>query len=189
MSDLRSPVVSPRPFEATRPLTRRPAPEGLDRSRRVRVWCVLKHLTGEAKLSPGQIARGGIVEKLWAHVFEIATSIVWLLSGVTYLYDPATADRSPVGAILHPYDYFWSGCYVIGGPLVLYGLFRSSQRVRVAGLVLLATGLTMHFVAALSQPPFEIRDFVYLTFALACIIRAVLAADTVTPVVSKRARS
>lgn len=132
-------------------------------------------------MSPGSIATGNLKQRLRVHVFEIATALAWLLVGTNYLLDINATIRSPIGATMHPFDYGWSTMYVIGAPLVIAGIAWSSQRVRVAGLTLLGTALFMHFIAAVTQTPLEARDFIYLCYSLACLIRAFLAAEDVHP--------
>lgn len=140
-------------------------------------------------MSPGEIAQGGLRSKLRNHIFEFASALAWMLVGINYLFDAEAATRSPIGDALHPFDYMWSSMYVAACPLIFIGIIKGTQRFRVAGLTLLGTGLFMHFIAAVSATPLEPRDLIYACYSGACLLRALLAAETVVPVVSKRARA
>lgn len=148
----------------------------------------MKSSSDEAAL-PGQIARGGALPKLRLHIFELASAIGWALVGFNYLVNSSAGDRSPIGMSVHPFDYVWSTMYVVAMPLIVAGIARESQRFRVAGLTLLGTGLFMQFIAAVGATPLETRDLVYLCYSIACLLRGLIAAETVRPVVSRRARS
>lgn len=132
-------------------------------------------------MSPGQIEYGNAVRKLSQHSFELAALWAFALSGLNYLFDQEAGDRSEIGEQLPPFDIIWSGFYIFGAIMVTYGIFRESQRFRVAGLSLFTFGSLMHFVAAVSISPTEPRDFIYLVFSAAAGCRAHKAARTVIP--------
>jgi hypothetical protein len=131
---------------------------------------------------PGQIAEGGIFSKLWVHSFELASAVACALIGINYLVDSQAGVRSSIGQNLHPFDRVWTTMYVVAMPMIIYGVFSKSQNFRVAGLLMLGTGLFMNFIAALAYKPFEPRDFVFLCYSVACFLRGLVAADTVKPI-------
>lgn len=106
------------------------------------------------------------------HLFELATAIVFALVGLAWLSEPAkTALRSPVGHNVGFYADAWSVLYLVALPLVAWGVFRSNA-IRIAGLMLLGTGLVMNCIAALSFEQIGPRSFGYGVFAIACFLRA-----------------
>jgi hypothetical protein len=114
-----------------------------------------------------------VQERLVAHLFEAAMSVTWALVGVAYLTDHGIALDSPVGRDVGGFETAWSWLYVLACPLILYGLLRGPRdwRFRVAGLILLATGLVMHGVAAVTFH-LEPRVAIYGIYAAACVLRA-----------------
>lgn len=106
------------------------------------------------------------------HIFELAVAVSWATVGVTYLTDGDALTRSPVGRNVGAWSVAWSILYIVAGVLVIYGVLRS-VRVRVAGLVLLSTGLAMQTVAVASFEP-DLRVAVYTVYAVAAASRAVL---------------
>lgn len=109
------------------------------------------------------------------HLFEGAVAAGQLLSGIAFLTVKQAVLLSPVGRHVHPWDEVWSILYVLGGAAVLYGLADGWWRLRfrVAGLTLLATGLTMQGVAA-AWRELEPRVLTFFVYATACALRAVV---------------
>jgi hypothetical protein len=114
------------------------------------------------------------------NLFEAATSLGWACVGLAYLTAPGAAGRSPVGHSVHPWDVIWSVLYVVGGPMVYWAL-GDPRRVpwRVAGLTLLATGLVMQAIAVAVLAP-DTRVGLYLIYAIACALRAVLCSRVIS---------
>lgn len=133
-----------------------------------------------------RIVAGGLGVRLRGHAFELATAIAWALVGLAYILDAKAGVASPVGRELRPFDLFWSGAYLAACPMIVGAIAWRSIRFRVAGLTLLGTALVMHGIAATTGGPLEVRDGVYFVFALACLTRALLAAETVRPILSRR---
>lgn len=123
------------------------------------------------------IATGPVPRRLGSHAFEVTAAIGWFLVGLTYLTSGQAVIASPVGQVAHPFDVIWSAGYVIAGPVILAAIIRRSTPLRVAGLSLLSAALLMQWVAAMYGGGVEPRDFVYLLYAGACILRAHLAAQ------------
>lgn len=138
------------------------------------------------RIAPGEIAHGGILLKIRQHVFEFCTSTAYLLIGLNYLLDHSAGRRSAIGHTVHPWDYWWSSLYIASAFFIWYGLLRVRQSWRVAGLIFLTSALLMNFIASVATPPLEPRDFVTLIFAASCLVRALLGAETVKPVFTKR---
>lgn len=134
------------------------------------------HTAGGSRRSRGTAEALRIYKLTPHHVFEVATAIVFALSAIAWLSEPArTGARSPIGASVADtiYPDVWSVGYLLALPLIAVGVTRSN-RLRVAGLWLLGMALTMQFIAALSAPRIEPRTFSYAVFALACLLRALL---------------
>ena len=106
---------------------------------------------------------------LASYMFELATAFGWLLAGVTSLLDPTTLIHSTVGHNVVPFAAIWSGLYIGGGVGVIAGVLRPLPALRVAGLLLLGTGLIMQTVAAISFQftPRAIGPAVYASAAFA----------------------
>lgn len=137
---------------------------------------------------PGQIAGGGLKEKLRLHIFEYVTAAVFCLVGINYLTDTSGAGtRSSIGEAMHPFDVTWSLFYIAAAPFIIFGLTKEKQNLRIAGLNLLGVGLTMQFIAAITTTPLEPRDFAFLLYAVACFLRAYLAIQNVKPGVRRHA--
>jgi hypothetical protein len=117
--------------------------------------------------------------RLKGHLFEVATAAAWPLVGLAYLFSAGAAAHSAVGQQAHPLDTVWSIFYVVGGPAVLVGIaareHRSALRWRVAGLVMLSSGLLMQALAVAVYNP-DPRIGTLLAYAAACGLRALACA-------------
>lgn len=112
--------------------------------------------------------------RIAGHLFELAVAASWLCVGLAWLPSPtSTAEHSPVGRNVGVFATCWSSLFIIGGIATIWGVLRSELGVRVSGLVLLATGLAMEFVAAVT---FDLtpRALVYLVYFGACAARALM---------------
>lgn len=107
------------------------------------------------------------------YAFELATAFAWLLTGLTALLDPATLIHSSVGRDVAPFAAIWSGLYVAGAVAIVTGIARPFPALRVAGLLLLATGLCMQTVAAISFD-FTPKAAVPAVYALAALTRSLM---------------
>jgi cytochrome bd-type quinol oxidase subunit 2 len=108
-------------------------------------------------------------------LFEFAVASSWALVGLSWLTQPAsTAARSPVGRNVGDFATAWSVLYLVAFVLICIGLERAGRRrhFKIAGLILLAAGLAMHSVAALSFMDIEPRSFIYPVHGVACAVRA-----------------
>jgi hypothetical protein len=115
-----------------------------------------------------------VAERLTGHVFEVAVAVSWALVGLSYLPSPSdTADHSPVGRNLGTFSVVWSVLFIVGAIGVVWGVSRLQKRWRVAGLVLLATGLLMEGIGAATFE-FSPRVLVYFVYCAACASRAYL---------------
>jgi hypothetical protein len=123
---------------------------------KLRVWAELYHPSW-AGLRP--------------YAFELATAFAWLLTGVTSLAEPSSLVHSSVGRDVTPFAEIWSIMYVASAAAIVTGIVRSYPALRVAGLVLLAAGLCMQTVAAISFD-FAPRAVVPVVYVLAAITRA-----------------
>lgn len=111
-----------------------------------------------------------------ASLFELAVSLSWMLVGVAILPNPTSvAAHSPVGRNVGLFASAWAVLFILGGALVIHGILRASPRTRVAGLLLLATGLLMEGVAAATFE-MEPRVLIYFVYCIACVGRAFLVA-------------
>lgn len=121
-------------------------------------------------LSPHRMMWRRLTEEL----FEVAVALAWLLVGATFLPAPTdTAQHSPVGRNVGVFATGWSLLFIIGGALTICGVLRGELGVRVAGLVLLTTGLLMEGIAA-GTFNFTPRVAVYFVYAAACGARALM---------------
>lgn len=114
--------------------------------------------------------------KVRDHAFEIAVMIGFFLVGVALLTDPTRAELSPVGAVVEGWSTVWASVYVVVCPSVLLAIARGSSRLRVAGLVLVASAMLMQGTAAVVLNTFDPRSWVYVVFSAACVVRAVAVA-------------
>jgi hypothetical protein len=113
-------------------------------------------------------------QRFMTHIFEITASAQALLIGLSWLIDADLAgSRSPVGSSMGGWHWFWTIGYLVGAPMVIYGVITRAQNVRVGGLILLGTSFMIHFVAALTGT-IEPRTFITLLWALACWLRVYL---------------
>lgn len=115
-----------------------------------------------------------VPRRLSAHLFELAVAGAWVIVAVAYILDPTrTLVMSPVGRGLPTYLWLsWSLLEAVGGSVVIGAILAARTDYRIAGLTLLAAGLTMHGLAAVLAG-FDIRDLVYLLYAATCALRAV----------------
>lgn len=123
-------------------------------------------------VTPGRIHDGPWHQKVVAHILEIGVAVAWGITGLNYLLDRRSGIRSTIGESLPNYDIWWSACYVLAALMIVAGIFKRTQRVRVAGLILLASGLIMQGIASLAVTPLEIRDFMYFVYATVALIHA-----------------
>lgn len=121
-------------------------------------------------------------ERFIAHLFEGAVAIGWAIIGIAYLTNAHLEDHSPIGREVQPFDLVWSILYLVACPMILYGLWWGSRhwRWRVAGLILLTTGLIMQGIAAATFE-LEPRVAVYAVYAAACFLRAALLTQIIRP--------
>lgn len=104
--------------------------------------------------------------------FELTVAVAWGIVGLAYLSSPGTtALRSPVGRDLGTFAAVWSVFEVLGAVLAVWGLLRARLSLRVAGLVLIGTGLLMQGFAAATFR-FDLRVLVYFIYCVACGARA-----------------
>lgn len=110
-------------------------------------------------------------------MFEAAVAASWTVVGITFLSSSSSVVLSPVGREVHPFDYAWSVLYTVGGPVTVIAILlngRGGTAWNVAGLTLLATGLAMQGVAALTFSGRDLRWAIYFIYAAACAMRAAL---------------
>lgn len=108
---------------------------------------------------------------------------MWAVVGVAFFIDPArTLDNGVIGGRMWPMDYLWESLFLVGGALTALGLLRPSSRSRVAGLFLLASGLAIAFVAAVSRNPDDLRFVVYALYAVAALVRGLVVYRTLAGV-------
>lgn len=124
------------------------------------------------------VVKHQVLTRVRRHLFESCTAAVWTVVGIAYLIDSTTAERSPIGQVVSPLDQAWSLMYVFGGPMVLFALLDNppgaNVRWRVAGLILLASGLAMQGFAAIAVQSPDVRAANYWIFCVACAARVVL---------------
>lgn len=113
------------------------------------------------------------VARIGDRAFELAVALTLALLGAVWAPDIGESPlHSPVGRQVLPWQDIWSAMYLCGAVLVFVGIPRRRCQWRLAGLVLLTTGLLMEGVAAMSFAV-SLRAVVYFVFATACAGRAV----------------
>lgn len=104
-----------------------------------------------------------------SHAFEVAVAVAWSLTGFAWLAFDGVAVHSPIARDLGPWHYVWGLLYCVAAPLIIVGIVSKAYvNVRMAGLILLSTGLTVQFCAAMTAP-FDPRSLTYLVWAVACL--------------------
>lgn len=123
-----------------------------------------------------------IVRELWlghrgrirAYVFELAAGLGYMFVGISFLLNPReVAAHSIIGRQIPPFDTIWSVLEVLGGVMMLAGVLKPLPRLRVAGLLILGTALTMRVAAGLLTDP-QVGILFHGVFAVACFLRALL---------------
>lgn len=115
-----------------------------------------------------------MLDRVCGHLFELAVAASWILVGLSFIPSPTdTAAHSPVGRNLGTFQVVWSVLFIVGGTMVVVAVLRRLLGVRVAGLALLATGLLMEGVGALTFEPSP-RVLVYFVYCVACSTRAIV---------------
>ena len=121
---------------------------------------------------------------LQANAFEGMLAIMAIISGLTALLDPATLADSVVGRTLHPWDYGWTVMFLLSGMLLLLGLLYGTRTweiwrfhveavgAELAGLVFLATALTINGAAAIYISGVSPGLGIFVAVILACVYRA-----------------
>lgn len=107
-----------------------------------------------------------------ANVFELAIALAWALVGVAYLTHPGAALSSPLEQDAAGFRIVWSVMYIAALPLIWVGCLKPWPHWRVAGLLLLGTGLVLHGVIALYHNGTDPRVWVYWVYAVAVLLRA-----------------
>jgi hypothetical protein len=128
----------------------------------------------DALVTTGLPARAvaGAVVRIGDRAFELAVALTLALVGVAWAPDVGESPlHSPVAVRMLPWQDVWSGMYVLGAVFVFVGIPRRRCHWRVAGLVLLTTGLLLEGIAATSFAV-SLRAAVYFIFATACAGRA-----------------
>lgn len=115
-----------------------------------------------------------VAQRFIVHGFETAVAVAWFLVGISYIVNPGyTAVHSTIGRDLAYWQWIWSVMYVVAGPAVIYGLYWRKVEFRIAGLLLLASGLSIQFVAACTVV-IQVRTFTFLTYALVCYLKLIM---------------
>lgn len=131
---------------------------------------------------PASEHENAIVRELWlghrgrirAYVFELAAGLGYMFVGISFLLDPQqAAAHSTIGRQIPPFDTIWSVMEVLGGVMMIAGVLKPLPRLRVAGLLILGTALTMRVTAGLLTAA-QIGIAFHGVFALACFLRAAL---------------
>lgn len=108
-----------------------------------------------------------------ANGFEAMIAIACTVSALRFFLDPDALSRSPVGQVLHPWDYLWSVGFLLGGLGILAGLWFGRGDFEVFGLLFLAGAVTVQASAVLRMGEDKITGvIVYAAVALACAARA-----------------
>lgn len=106
-----------------------------------------------------------------ANIFELAIALAWSLVGLSYVLDPDAELRSPLASPAEPYDFMWSILYLLALPLIWAGILKFRPHWRVAGLILLATGLLLQGTIAVQHGVSDPRVFIYWVYAVAVGLR------------------
>lgn len=107
----------------------------------------------------------------FANVLELAIALGWALVGSAYFIYGDAESRAVFSTSADPFDYIWAAFYLSAFPLIWAGVFCGKPHWRVAGLLLLGTGLLLEALVALTYP-IEPRSFVYAVYAVAVFLRA-----------------
>ena len=114
--------------------------------------------------------------RFFANVLELGVALVWALIGLTYVLDPEAETRSPVGSDAQPYDTIWSVFYLLALPFIWGGVIKLKPHWRVAGLLLLCSGLVIQGAVVVQHATidslWEPRTLVYWVYAVAVGLRA-----------------
>jgi hypothetical protein len=81
------------------------------------------------------------------HVFEFVIGVLSIIAAISFANDPESLRRTAVGQQLSGWDFVWNGGYGLAGLLIVVGLVIPKPRVEAAGLLLLATALTINVLA------------------------------------------
>jgi hypothetical protein len=131
---------------------------------------------------PAQEQEHALVNELWlgrrghlrAYLFELATGVGFAFIGLGFLLDPRnTAIHSLIGRQIPPFDLIWSGMEILGGMLIVAGVVKPHPRLRVMGLLVLGTSLTMRIAAGLLTDP-QLGIVSLAMYAGACFLRALM---------------
>jgi hypothetical protein len=106
-----------------------------------------------------------------AAAFEVGIVMSSFFRGISYFTVDDFATRSIQGQDLGPWDTVWSLMFLICAPIIFYAISKPNINVRVFGLFLLGTALTMSSVAVISVHPLDGRSYASLFPGLACFLK------------------
>lgn len=111
----------------------------------------------------------------------IVENLVWvwlataaLLTGIAFFVDPGTLAASPLGRVLHPWDYFWNFLWIAGGTGMLAGILSYRPEIEVIGQTLFSGALLIYVGALLLAGSPVIGTAVYPALVAASLGRVYL---------------
>lgn len=108
----------------------------------------------------------------------IAQNAVWLwlalaaiLSAVAFFANPASIASSPIGQLIHPYDFIWNAGWLLSGVLLLVGIVRMHADTEALGLMVFGLSLSIYTVALLALNAPLVGLAAYPALILAALLR------------------
>lgn len=111
----------------------------------------------------------------------IVENLVWvwlaaaaLLTGAAFFADPSVLAESPLGRVLHPWDYVWNALWIGGGSGMLVGILAYRPEIEVIGQSLFSGALLIYVGALLLVGSPVIATAVYPALIAASLGRVYL---------------
>lgn len=120
---------------------------------------------------PRELPPGFRRHYVFAHAFEFFIAVASIISGITYLIDPALLASVSLGKQLpESLVTLWQLLYLAGGIMVAYGIAWLSPRTEVAGLIFFASAISINAIAISTVVGARGAAAIasYVGFALAC---------------------
>lgn len=103
----------------------------------------------------------------WRNGPVAALGLFGVIGGVSFFLHPASVDLSAIGRNLNGHaDDVWSGAWLIGGLLVIFGALRPHQLVELFGWAIYVPALVAYTVAVLALASYK-PPSIYLALSVA----------------------
>jgi hypothetical membrane protein len=108
----------------------------------------------------------------------IAANLIWVwlglaaaLAAIAFFVNPASLAASPIGHVLHPYDYIWNGGFLVSGLMLVVAILFRRPDLEAFGLMAFAGSVLVYTLALIVVGAAAIGVFTYPALVIAALSR------------------